>query len=736
MNYKLLQNGIRLILFAGVLLFVFLSFRNTDDPRIVKIFQQLETFTLKSKVQKVYLKTDKERYITGETIWLKAYVLNAANLKPETISNEVFVDLLGVGNKVYQSIIIQNTDGFAKGDIELNDSIPEGNYQIVAYTNWMKNFDNAYFFSKTIQIVNPQINKYLNQQAFNNIKQNNKDYLLAEKERTVQFFPEGGTLIGGIGGRMAFKAINGLGLGVNVKGEVFDEANRKACSFESKHLGMGSFMFTPEPGRKYYAKCIFDDGVSKKVDLPAIETNGFVLLVNPVAGDQIRVNVQANITNTMDEKSSEFFIVGQARGELRYISKGTYRGKPVNVSIPKKLFPAGIAQITIFDYQANPLCERLVFVHPKETEFNTNMEVSRADEGPDIVYKIRLQSNTGKPASGNMTFSVCENTDIGGIQTWGENILSNLLLTSDLKGKIEHSTSYFDEANPQAPIDLDLVMMINGWRRFVWKEIMAGQFPVLLFTPSIGLKPDEMFATSLKPSAINISDKAYFSLLNENYDARLIKKNTREAQRASIVKPYDNPAGTLLVDQNAGSYSDMVEYLKGRVAGVTVMESGIRIRGVNSINSGLDPLILQDGVEIGFATLKTISPREVTSVEVLKGPDASLYGVRGANGVIIVHMRKGADNINYQDALAEQPTERIISFRKAREFYVPSYDSWEKRPSEFNVPRAVFWKPDIEVDSTGTAIVRFRNRTGVSDTRISIEGMASDGSVLFYQSAK
>jgi TonB-dependent SusC/RagA subfamily outer membrane receptor len=458
-------------------------------------------------------------------------------------------------------------------------------------------------------------------------------------------------------------------------------------------------------------------------------------MVNTLAGDQVRLNIQSNAGNSMDDKSHEFFVVGQARGEVRYISKVVYKGKPVNISIPKKHFPAGIAQVTIFDNSGNAACERLIFIHPKEIARRITMDVVKSNEGSDIVYTIRLKDTEGKPAAGNVALSMYENVDVNGLKIWDENILSNLLLTSDLKGKVENAPDYFSEENQEAAMNIDLVMMVNGWRRFVWKEILAGQFPVLLFSPSEGVKVNEASTTTLRPAQLNLTDKAFLFALNEEYDPKLIRKNTRDAQKLDATTS-STPSNTIVVDPNSYSYSNLVEFMKGRVAGVTVMESGIRIRGVNSINSGLDPLILQDNMPIPFSSMKTISPKEVSTIEVLKGPDASLYGVRGANGVIIIHMRTATDDLNRASIQLPDPLpERIISFHKEREFYVPVYDSWDNKPSDFNVPRSVFWKPNIEIDSTGQAMVRIKPRDNINNLKTSVEGLAADGSVLYYESA-
>ena len=83
------------------------------------------------------------------------------------------------------------------------------------------------------------------------------------------------------------------------------------------------------------------------------------------------------------------------------------------------------------------------------------------------------------------------------------------------------------------------------------------------------------------------------------------------------------------------AYTDMYDYLRGRVAGVVVgADNSIKIRGTNSINSSTEPLIILDGCPIN--DLSTISPKDVKSVEVLKDASASIYGSRGANGVILI----------------------------------------------------------------------------------------------------
>ena len=92
-------------------------------------------------------------------------------------------------------------------------------------------------------------------------------------------------------------------------------------------------------------------------------------------------------------------------------------------------------------------------------------------------------------------------------------------------------------------------------------------------------------------------------------------------------------------DSEIQNYRDMYEYLEGRVAGVMVTpDRRIIIRGIGTINGSTDPLIMVDGYEV--QDLSVINPRDVKSVDILKDGSASIYGVRGANGVILITTKK------------------------------------------------------------------------------------------------
>lgn len=89
------------------------------------------------------------------------------------------------------------------------------------------------------------------------------------------------------------------------------------------------------------------------------------------------------------------------------------------------------------------------------------------------------------------------------------------------------------------------------------------------------------------------------------------------------------------------SYQSIYDMIRGRVAGVEVSGKSIKIMGSSSLNVSTEPLFVVDGVIVN--TIEDISPQTVKSIEVLKGPAATVWGMRGSNGVIVITRLTGKD---------------------------------------------------------------------------------------------
>lgn len=456
-----------LILAFATLLFAF----TFEDDLIQNIVAKFERYNNELPQEKAYLHLDKPYYTAGETVWFKAYLVEANTHLPDTVSIPLYVELIdNQRGKVIDKQILQLEGGSAAADFMLPDTLKAGYYRLRAYTNWMLNFDENLLFTKDFKVFRP-----------NTVDEPIK---LNSQEIDFRFFPEGGNLVEGIENRLAFKAVDALGNGLDISGIILSDKGDTVINFESEHLGMGVMTFKPEIGEKYTAKIKYRNIYEKEVSLPVAEKEGFVMGVESVADkNNIRLFVGHNINNM----TGQIAVVGQSQGRICYTAKTISTKKVLLIKIPKNKFPEGITQFTVFNDKGVPLCERVIYLKndttlnvsllPNKTKYNTREKVT---------LNIEAKDAKGQPILGDFSVSV---TDAGQVleQAFPENIQTNLLLSSDLKGKIEQPAYYFSTENPDAARHLDILMMTQGWRRYRWNDILKDELPTPKYSLERGL---------------------------------------------------------------------------------------------------------------------------------------------------------------------------------------------------------------------------------------------------------
>ncbi|MFD2036874.1 SusC/RagA family TonB-linked outer membrane protein [Belliella marina] len=121
--------------------------------------------------------------------------------------------------------------------------------------------------------------------------------------------------------------------------------------------------------------------------------------------------------------------------------------------------------------------------------------------------------------------------------------------------------------------------------------------------------------------------------------------------------------------------------LQGKIAGVNITTnsgapggtSNIRIRGIGTFGDN-DPLILVDGVIYDAAGLNALNPNDIESVNVLKDGTAGIYGVRAANGVVLIETKKGSlgskPRLDFNAYYGVQETAKKLDLLNAREYAI------------------------------------------------------------------
>ncbi len=458
----------------GILIAISLSsFFIDTDPLVPKIKQQLYKFYTAIPQEKIYLHLDKPFYAAGETIWFKAYLASARSNVPATSSRVMYVELSDRKKKVLGTRRLKVTEQGAYGDFALSDSLSSGQYLIRAYTSFMRNLGQGYFFQKEISIINAEEADFTEAGSLESVGSagNSFENLGNLDELGIQFFPEGGDLVENISTVVGVKVVNARGEGVKVEGSVFDQDGQPASFFKTNHLGMGSLLLTPLPGKKYFAH-VTVRGKTQKFRLPVAQPEGFGMYVENAKEDRIQVMVRSNTHHLQDGT-----LVGQMGGNLVFSIENESSDPGWKVLLSKENLPSGVLRITFFDARQHPRCERLVFVRnpAKEVNISISSDQSEYDRRSKATFNIDLQAAAYDSLFASLSVSITDTLKVPDLDQ--DNIYTYLLLSSEVKGEIENPEYYFEDDSWENRKALDDLLLTQGWRRFRWEALLNDSLP-------------------------------------------------------------------------------------------------------------------------------------------------------------------------------------------------------------------------------------------------------------------
>ncbi|AKD04973.1 hypothetical protein PKOR_20125 [Pontibacter korlensis] len=448
-----------------VLLLASMAFISPQTDLTQRLESYLSTFRSQYAPEKVYVQTDKPYYAPGQAVWLKGYVVDAATLRPSAKSQVLYVDLLNASNQPVHQLILKAENGKAAGDMLLPDSLPAGTYTLAAYTQWMRNFGDGTFFTKTLQVLGPSDNTATAKTTS------------ATEKIDFQFFPEGGDMVQGLKNRIAFKATGTAGKGVAVSGSVFDDQGQKLLDFSDLHLGMGAFELQPEAGRNYIARVKTSDGKSVEYVLPKAKTTGYLLRVDETTGNNLEISIAGNVN-----QQEPLVLTGISQDALKYSQAVSLQpGQTYRQQVPKSEFSTGIVRFNLSRANGEPLAERLVFVDHQD-DLNINLTTNKSTfEGRELVtLQLEAKDKNGQPVATDFSLAITDDELVKQSKN-SLGIKSYLLLTSDLKGYVEQPGYYFENDNPQRKQALQYLLMTQGWRRFSWQAATSGSFPSIQY---------------------------------------------------------------------------------------------------------------------------------------------------------------------------------------------------------------------------------------------------------------
>lgn len=429
-----------------------------------------------------FVHMDNSCYFQGDTVFYKAYVVRSDNGKLSDLSRVLYTELLDNDGYLIERQILKLEDGQAHGSFCLSDTLYCGYYELRAYTRWQLNWgvyehehsdrtkywffnrkmEEEYFrdYDKLYSRVFPVYKKpsepgdYAHDMALRPLRR----YYRTREEKPqaeIAFFPEGGSWIAGVEQRIAFEANSDEGEHLDGTLVVRNRQGEEVARARTEHRGRGVLTLKGQAEEKYKAEFTWGQGYKSEAKLPKAEADGVVLQVEQ-RDEALCLHIETEGTAASDSLGLTIL----SGGILRHHQAITQS----DIELPLSMLPNGIAQVTVYDRQGRVWADRLTFVRHAMSSMQP-IAFEGIQDGYEPYSQIKLNINAQR--SGNISLAVHDKALSEPTNDDGS-LLTELLLSSQIKGFVEQPGYYFEKDDERHRRHLELLMMVQGWRRFQW----------------------------------------------------------------------------------------------------------------------------------------------------------------------------------------------------------------------------------------------------------------------------
>ena len=703
---------------------MFSVFAQKSDIILDDMSNELDSLSKTIEHESIYIKTNKGIYEAKEDLWFKGYILNNRSLKPSFKSKVFFIQLIREDDSTtvwQEKYAIKN--GFVDGHVYLQGSLTSGSYYLEGYTA-----NSAYQNQKEIKSIRKiriikKIDSLKNKVIFRKIK--------SDKKIEFTLFPEGGKLVSGIESVLAFKANNTKGLPIKIKGFLY-ENNKKIVAFKTVHNGLGMLTFTPDFKKSYHIK--LEGEFSKETYfLPKIYRSGKVLRLFP----NTKTNLLFKVNQPKTEIREAVYLRIQMNGKVHFVAKAFIKDKIV-IKIPIKELPKGIVEATLLDKDFNPVAERLAFVNlDKKLTIKTTLNKENYLTKDKVTLKIEVTDQNKKPVKAHLGITVYDAIYKNKLDV--KNINTHYYLSSHLKGNIFNPDFYFDKKNKNRKQALNLLLLTQGWRDYLWNEKVLKlneTNPINILSEIINGSVIEKTKSSDTLSPKKIIQyatpkhlKGYlFTVLDEDNTFRILPKDLEKAsgtylylqllpkklQNKYLTKVYNNNFNNLNTYKKTRNIAYPYTILKKKdsiifnpfrvseeftlyeITVETKLKGVFRDRYIGSLNDRFIHYIC----EHGFLNCKNHYSRT-------KVKPGQIYKKRIGN-IIVKRVYPTLKKEYTDDELLKLfNIVAVKGYYKNKKFYEPTYTFEEQKNGLPDFRNTLLWKPNVVTDKNGKATVSF-----------------------------
>lgn len=704
--------------------------------------------------EEVYLQTNSAFMLTGETLYFSAFVRSADTGQPSPLSSILYVELVGADGKPVFQKKIHLTHGRGNGTFFLSSLVSSGRYQLLAYTRWMKNFQD--YFQTPITVINP----------FEEYPQPAQN-----EELSVSFYPEGGVMVAGHENDLVMKIDQGNPAGIG--GRVVSASGEKIAYIPASQIGLSHFTIPVKEGESYQTILEDQAGNFHFFDLPKVTSDGATI--------QIRDAGHSYGITPIGPSSPGILTLSIHDGQNAVFQQTAVIN--ARISLPKTKLVAGTYLVTLTSGSGDQLASRLLW-HPGSLReqrsegmaaYHTRSPVTiplEFDHGADVSVSVRRMEIGHQPTSAihqalfgrinkSWNLSVQETSD------W--KTMDNSLMASEWKGPktempktvkwlpelrgelIEGALNYEAPSEDKPPF---VALSISGddYQLQTAQVDEHGHFQLLInpaegpreayisvlgSTNEVSFQLEGPFLQAYPPFDYSLPylDSSQVSALVERSVRNQIENAYYELKKDSIVpQTYWNPLfdydiSYVLDDYNRFPelYEHFIEFIPEVMARKNKTRSKIKVLTKYVTPGSLDPLLLIDGVPTTAEEILDFSPYKIESIGIIN--NRVFVGPLVADGIVSFHTfernlhgyKPGPNSLNIQ----------YKGLDPVQQFSFPSYEDADQRLARIpDYRQQLFWNPSLTVGENGTKELEFYTGDTAGTFEVSIDGYDKNGSPI------
>jgi uncharacterized protein YfaS (alpha-2-macroglobulin family) len=555
---------------------------------------------------------------------------------------------------------------------------------------------------------------------------------------SMKFLPEGGDWVAGFACRMAFVAKNEFDEPVDVEGTVYDANNQVVTSFQSLHDGLGSIVLPADVKAPLRARLHKPIAGKRVYPLPDPIMGNWQLAVDYTDGDVLVLKAAA-------QRAEELQLAIRTAGQLQDCQVWQLTNGQQELGIDVSGLPMGMAQITVFDQQLRPVWERLVFLHPnQQLRVEMTTDKKQYEFRDQVKLDLQVTDEQGKGVSGQFSLAVIDDQLHSFADDKQANILAQLLLTSELHGKIHEPNFYFDPTEEDRLAALDLLLLTHGWRRFHWRQLLQQRaedwqamvkYPVEVLSLSAYARLDGQY---LRNAKIRVSNEETLVLATDNYGRFFVENPPLGDDNKPFTIRYQGAQTEVELDQVMAVPVATLFKPDGVVS--TDQEKTMVFLEIDPMEEVLEEEPVMAGVRENAEFFDDFEKEETLTLDEVVVTGLGISRKDMNSGSIQIRSMNRPANANSDFDLAIEmdmddfgPVLEIVNANQsnyinyARVFAFPDYSQQAHRQStEVDKRQTIYWSPDIRTDQNGKASVSFFTTDDMTTFRATLEGIGNN----------